>query len=154
MARVLFSEKDLADVLRRGCKIRNENIRNEKRGEDVGGCSGGVEGSGGGGFEGGAGDTVPVADVEQDTSDEQVRGMAFTPVVSRCVLRAHCYHGAGSDGIDTDGFSIKGLLDGIALSGILPADTAQVIKAIEIIPHKVAHQIDEKTVIEIWSVKE
>ena len=53
---------------------------------------------------------------------------------------------------DPDGISVKAVIDGIVLAGILPDDTAKEIKEIIFSQEKISKEFPEETIIELVKV--
>lgn len=87
--------------------------------------------------------TLPVTNLEQNSSHESVGTEEITGFASPVIITVTSYRKRNHD---TDGISVKAVLDGIVRAGILADDSAKEIKEIRF---KSIKSSEEKTIIEI-----
>ena len=106
------------------------------------------------GFEVNEGDnriTVPVADMEQDSWNAALSkngASAFDSCVNILVISYRRLNH------DTDGVSVKAVLDGLVHAGILADDSSKQVKTVTFESRKTGKGEAEKTIIEITDLTE
>ena len=81
-----------------------------------------------------------------------VKAQKDPEVTEPCIVRVHAFR-CGSRW-DADNISIKRVLDSMVEARIFIDDCQEQIKKQAVIPHRIAHRAEERTVIEVWSVKQ